>query len=289
MAVIRNPVVFTWDQVKTAAVSIDAAAHHEAAREHASGRTRLGVRRIGLADIRYALSRGMEDFSADPTHYLFLCALYPVLGLVIGRFAFGYEVLPVVYPLVTGFALVGPVAALGIYEMSRRREAGAEVHWWNVFDILRSPAIGDILKLVVGLAVIFVLWLVAAEFIYRFTLGPTPPASAGEFLHQVFTTPVGWALIVVGNLVGFLFALLVFTLSVISFQLILDREATAEQAIRASFEAVRANPFTMAAWALTIAVILAVGSIPLLLGLAVALPVLGHASWHLYKRLVVFP
>lgn len=286
MAVIRNPVVFTWDQVRTAAASIDAAAHQEVAREHAAGRT-LGISRIGFADIRYALSRGMEDFSADPTHYLFLCALYPVVGLLIGRFAFGYEVLPVVYPLVTGFALVGPVAALGIYEMSRRREAGAEVHWWNAFDVLRSPAIGDIVKLVVGLAVIFVLWLVAAEFIYRFTLGPTPPASAGEFLHQVLTTPAGWALIVVGNLVGFLFAVLVFTLSAISFQLILDREATAEQAIRASFEAVRSNPVTMAAWALAIAVILAVGSIPLLLGLAVALPVLGHASWHLYKRLVV--
>lgn len=287
MAVIRNPVVFTWDQVKTAAASIDAAAHQDQARERAAGRTRLGIGRIKLADIRYALSRGMEDFSADPTHYLFLCALYPVLGLLIGRFAFGYEVLPVVYPLVTGFALVGPVAALGIYEMSRRREAGAEVHWWNAFDVLRSPAIGDILKLVIGLAVIFVLWLVAAEFIYRFTLGPRPPASAGEFLHQVLTTPAGWALIVVGNLVGFLFAVLVFTLSVISFQLILDREATAEQAIRASIEVVRTNPVTMAAWALTIAVILMVGSIPLLLGLAVALPVLGHASWHLYKRLVV--
>ncbi len=287
MAVIRNPVVFTWDQVKTAAASIDSAAHQDQARERASSRTRLGISRIGLADIRYALSRGMEDFSADPTHYLFLCALYPVLGLLIGRFAFGYEVLPVVYPLVTGFALVGPVAALGIYEMSRRREAGAEVHWWNAFDVLRSPAIGDILKLVIGLAVIFVLWLVAAEFIYRFTLGPTPPASAGEFLHQVLTTPAGWTLIVVGNLIGLLFAVLVFTLSVISFQLILDREATAEQAIRASIEAVRTNPATMAAWALTIAVILVVGSIPLLLGLAVALPVLGHASWHLYKRLVV--
>ena len=104
-------------------------------REHAAGRTRLGISRIGLADIRYALSRGWEDFGADPTHYLFLCALYPVLGLIIGRFAFGYEVLPVVYPLVTGFALVGPVAALGIYEMSRRREAGGEVHWWNAFGV----------------------------------------------------------------------------------------------------------------------------------------------------------
>jgi uncharacterized membrane protein len=287
MAVIRNPIVFTWDQVKTAAANIDSAAHQDLARERVSGRARIGINRIGLADIRYALSHGMADFSADPTHYLFLCALYPVLGLVIGRFAFGYEVLPLVYPLVTGFALVGPVAALGIYEMSRRREAGAEVHWWNAFDVLRSPAIGSILKLVVGLAVIFVLWLVAAEFIYRFTLGPTPPASAGEFLHRVFTTAGGWTLIVVGNLVGFLFAALVFILSVVSFQLILDREATAEQAIRVSIETVRTNPFTLAMWALTIAVIMGIGSIPLLLGLAVALPVLGHASWHLYRRLVV--
>ncbi|HSU06024.1 MAG TPA: DUF2189 domain-containing protein [Acetobacteraceae bacterium] len=283
---IRNPVVFTWDQVKNAAAAVDSAAHEDLARERSVGRVQPHVRRIGLADLRYALARGWEDFSADPTHYLFLCVLYPIVGIVLGRLAFGYEVLPLVFPLVTGFALVGPIAAIGIYEMSRRRETGAEVAWWHAFDVLRSPAIGAIVKLVFALAVIFVLWLVAAEVIYRLTLGSGPPASAGDFLHDVFTTPAGWTLIVVGNLVGFLFAVLVLTISVVSFQMLVDRDVTAEVALRTSVQVVRTSPLTIAAWGLTIAVILAIASVPLLLGLAVALPVLGHASWHLYRRVV---
>jgi uncharacterized membrane protein len=285
--VIRNPVVFAWDQVADAAAALDTATQQELAREGTLGDIRPQVRRIGLADIRYALSKGVEDFSADPSHYLFLCALYPLLGIVLARLASGYDVLPLVYPLVTGFALVGPVAAIGIYEMSRRRETGADVSWRHAFDVLRSPAIGAIVKLVVALAAIFVLWMVAAETIYRLTLGSMTPGSVGEFLHTVFTTTPGWVLIIVGNLVGFLFALLVLTITVVSFQVLIDREVTAEVAIRTSINAVRANPVTMAIWGLTIAVILAIASVPLLLGLAVALPVLGHASWHLYRRVVV--
>ena len=284
--VIRNPVVWGWDQVRTAASAVDSAAHDDIRRADAVGLDRPAVRVIGLPDIRYALARGWDDFSADPTHYLFLCALYPVVGIILGRLAFGYEVLPLVFPLVAGFALIGPIAAIGIYELSRRREAGAEVAWWNAFDVLRAPAIGAIIKLAVMLSAIFVLWLVAAEVIYRLTLGSAQPVSATAFLHQLFGTPAGWTLIVVGNLVGFLFAVLVLMISVVSFQLLLDREVTAEVAIRTSVRAVRTNPLTMAVWGLVVAVALAIGSVPLLLGLAVVLPWLGHASWHLYRRVV---
>jgi uncharacterized membrane protein len=287
MSVIRNPVVFTWDQVKTAAAAVDSVAHQDVAREATLSGVSVGIRRIGVADIRYALAKGFEDFSADPTHYLFLCVLYPLVGLFLARLVFGYEVVSLVYPLLTGFALVGPVAAIGIYEMSRRREAGEDVHWWQVFDVLRSPAIGAVVKLVFALAVIFVLWLVVAEAIYLLTLGSEPLGSAGEFLNTLFTTSAGWTLIVVGNLVGFLFAVLVLTTTVVSFQMLVDRQVTAEVAIRTSVQAARTNPVTIALWGLTIAVILAIASIPLLLGLAVALPVLGHASWHMYRRLVV--
>ncbi len=281
---IRNPVVWTWDQVKAAAISLDEAGHRDVGGAARSARPL--VRRIGLADIRDALSKGMEDFNADPTHYLFLCALYPVVGLVLSRVASGYGVLPLVFPLAAGFALLGPLAGIGIYEMSMRREQGLDVAWWNAFYVVRSPALGAIMKLGLTLAVIFVLWLVAAETIYRLTLG-APPASATDFLHAVFLTRAGWVLIVVGNFVGFLFALLVLMLSVVSFPLILDRHVTAETAIRASVRAVLVSPGPMAVWGLVIAGGLVLGSIPLLLGLALVFPVLSHASWHLYRRVVL--
>jgi uncharacterized membrane protein len=281
---IRNPVVWSWDQLKQAATSLDEAAHRDIPAAAKSGQPL--VRRIGLADIRYALSKGVEDFNADPTHYLFLCGLYPVVGLILARFASGVGVLQLVFPLAAGFALLGPLAGLGIYEMSMRRERGEEVAWWNAFYVVRSPALGAIVKLGLTLAVIFVLWLVVAQTIYRLTLGG-PPVSAAAFLHAVFTTKAGWALIVIGNLVGFLFALLVLMVSVVSFQLMLDRHVTAETAMRTSIQAVLVSPVTMAVWGLVIAAGLVLGSIPLLLGLALVFPVLGHASWHLYRRVVL--
>jgi len=282
---IRNPVVWTWDQVKQAAISLDEAGHRDAGEAARSAHPL--VRRIGLADIRYALTKGVEDFNADPTHYLFLCGLYPVVGLILARFASGAGVLQLVYPLAAGFALLGPLAGIGIYEMSMRRERGLEVHWWNAFYVVRSPALGAVVKLGLTLAVIFVLWLVAAQTIYRLILGVAPPVSAAAFLHTLFATAAGWGLIIVGNFVGFLFALLTLMLSVVSFQLILDRQVTAEIAIRTSIRAVLVSPGTMAIWGLVIAGGLALGSIPLLLGLALVFPVLGHASWHLYRRVVL--
>jgi uncharacterized membrane protein len=281
---IRNPVVWTWDQVKLAVANLDEAGHRDVG--EAARTARPMVRRIDLTDIRDALSRGIEDFNTDPTHYLFLCALYPVIGLVLARFASGAGVLPLIFPLVAGFALLGPLAGIGIYEMSMRRERGEDIAWWNAFYVVRSPALGQIVKLGLLLAVIFVVWLVVAYAIYWLTLR-TPPVSAAEFLHAVFTTKAGWALIVVGNFVGFLFALLVLMISVVSFPLILDRHVTAEVAIQASVRAVLTSPGTMAIWGLVIAGGLVLGSIPLLLGLALVFPVLGHASWHLYRRVVL--
>ncbi len=281
---IRNPVVWSWDQVRLAALSLDEAGHRDIGA--AAKAARPLVRRVRPVDIRAALVKGWEDFNADPTHYLFLCALYPVLGLILARLASGAGVLPLIFPLAAGFALLGPIAGLGIYEMSRRREQGQEIAWWNAFYVLRSPALGAIIRLGLSLAVIFVLWLVAAETIYRLTLG-APPASAASFLRALFTTGAGWTLIVVGNFVGFLFALLVLMLSVVSFPLMLDRHVTAEVAVLTSVRAVLRSPGTMAVWGLVIAGGLVVGSIPLLLGLAVVFPILSHASWHFYRRVVL--
>ncbi|MFN3657514.1 MAG: DUF2189 domain-containing protein [Pseudolabrys sp.] len=245
------------------------------------------IRRITLADLREALARGVDDFYAMPTHAVFLCVVYPLIGLLLARLAFGYSVLPLIYPLASGFALVGPVAALALYEMSRRREAGLEITATNAFDVLRSSSIGAIVALALLLFAIFGLWVMIANAIYIAAFGYAHPPSITGFIRDVLTTPAGWTLILVGNGVGFLFAVLVLAISVVSFPLLLDRDVGAAGALWTSLRVVAANPLTMAAWGLIVAALLALGSIPMFLGLPVVLPILGHATWHLYRRTVV--
>lgn len=282
---IRNPLEWSVDQVASASQAVGTASRSlrpAATRETAPP----AVRRIALSDIRAALAQALDDFGAYRTDIIFLCLLYPIAGLVLARIAFDQDLLPLLFPLASGFALVGPVAAVGMFEMSRRRELGAELTWKDSFGVLRSPAFGAILALSLILMAIFLLWLAAAYAIYTLTLGPEPPASLGAFAEDVFTTGAGWAMIAIGIGVGFLFAVLVLAISVVSFPLLLDRNVSLYTALGASVRAVAANPAPMAAWGLIVAGALAIGSIPLFLGLIIVMPVLGHATWHLYRRLV---
>src|SRR6476620_799382 len=244
------------------------------------------IRKISVADLRDALAKGMDDFYAMPTHAMFLCIIYPIVGFVLARFIFGYSVLPLLYPLVSGFALVGPVAALGLYELSRRREAGLETSAARAFDVFESSSIGAIAALGLLLLVIFVVWLAIANAIYVANFGYAEPTSIEDFLHDVLTTRAGWTLIIVGNGVGLLFAILVLTISVVSFPLLLDRDVGAAGALLTSVRAVAASPVTMALWGLIVAGLLLIGSLPCFLGLTVVMPVLGHSTWHLYRRVV---
>ena len=250
------------------------------------GPARLAVRTVSFADLKAALAKGLDDFSAMPSHAIFLCIIYPIAGLVLGRLAIGYDVLPLLFPLMAGFALVGPFAAIGLYEMSRRREQGLDISWRHVFDVRHRPTFGAIVALGLLLMAIFLVWIAVAQAIYVATFGYLPAASIPDFFQQVLTTSEGWTLIVVGNAVGFLFAVLVLTISVVSFPLLIDRDVGAAGAIVTSWRVVLANPVTMAAWGFIVALLLVVGSIPLLFGLAVVMPVLGHATWRLYRRVV---
>jgi uncharacterized membrane protein len=244
------------------------------------------VRRIGLADIKDALARGVDDFMAMPSHAVFLCLIYPTVGLLLGWLIMGYGLMSLVYPLIAGFALLGPFAATGLYELSRQRERGVAADLTHAFDVFRSPSFGAIAALGLLLTAIFLLWLAVAQSIYIANFGYAPVASIGEFARRVFTTPEGWSLIVVGNGIGFLFALAVLTISVVSFPLLLDRDVGAVEAVLTSCRAVRANPMTMAIWGLIVADTLVLGSLPFLVGLAVVMPVLGHSTWHLYRKVV---
>jgi uncharacterized membrane protein len=254
---------------------------------HASGSaTPPVIRSIGLSDLRDALRLGWEDFKAVPSHAVILCVIYPVLGIVLFRMVLGYSVLPLLFPLAAGFALLGPFAALGLYELSRRRERGEEASASDALGVLRAPSFGAMLGLGIMLLALFVTWVAAADAIYVAIFGHTPAASIPDFATRVLATPEGWTLIIVGCGVGFLFAVVALCVSVVSFPLMLDRHASAIDAIRTSLRAVIKNPFAMAAWGLIVAVLLVIGSLPFFVGLAVVLPVLGHATWHLYRKVV---
>src|SRR5438552_9404312 len=244
------------------------------------------IRKIGLSDMTDTLRLGWEDFKAIPSHAIILCVIYPVLGLVLFRMVLGYSVLPLLFPLAAGFTLIGPFAALGLYELSRRRERGEEAAAWDAVHVLRAPSFGAMIELGILLLVLFVTWIAAADAIYIATFGHAPAASLPDFATRILMTPEGWSLIIVGCGVGFLFAVVALCVSVVSFPLMLDRHATAIDAIRTSLQAVMENPIPMAVWGLIVAALLVIGSIPVFVGLAVVLPVLGHATWHLYRKVV---
>jgi uncharacterized membrane protein len=244
------------------------------------------VRRISPSDLYQSLARGIDDFTAMPSHALFLCVVYPLLGIFLIATALHSALLPLAFPIAAGFALVGPLAAIGLYELSRRREAGLDSASSHALDVLHSPSLGAIVALGILLMAIFLVWLAVADAIYIANFGYHGPATIRQFGEDVFTTSAGWHLIVVGSGVGFLFAVLVLTIGAISFPLLLDRDVGAAVALLTSIRVVAANPGTMALWGFIVAALLVIGSIPFFLGLTVVMPVLGHATWHLYRRAV---
>jgi uncharacterized membrane protein len=244
------------------------------------------IRKIGVGDLKDAVAKGIDDFMAMPTHVIFLAVIYPLVGLFLFGITFGHNVVPLLYPLAAGFALIGPFAAIGLYEVSRQRERGVEASWKDAFGLLRCPSLDAIAAMGLVLMSVFLIWLATAELLYQSLFGYGPPQSVGQFLSDIFTTPAGWTLIIVGNGIGFLFAVLALSISVVSFPLLLDRDVGAIVAMHTSVRAVLRNPLMMAAWGLFVAVALAIGSLPLFVGLAVVLPVLAHSTWHLHRKLV---
>jgi uncharacterized membrane protein len=284
--ITKNPIEWSWAQLGHAAHTLGSASRSLRHMQETAHSPAPAVRRIHFSDLMNALRRGFSDFGAYRSDVMFLCVAYPIIGLLMAQIAFGHTLLPLLFPLASGFALVGPIAAVGLYEMSRQREQGRPVNWASAFAVFRSPTWGAIAVLGTVLVAIFLAWLLAAWMIYQATLGPEPPLSAAAFLHDVLYTQAGHQLIMIGCGVGFLCAALAMTVSIVSFPLLLDRDVGLDTAVETSVRAVFANLPMMALWGSIVAAALVLGSLPLFLGLVIVIPVLGHATWHLYRRLV---
>lgn len=244
------------------------------------------IRTIRISDLIDALRQGTADFWDKPSHYVMLVLIYPIVGIVLTVWMNGYHTWPLLYPLVGGFALVGPFAALGLYEISRRREQGLDTSWSHAFEVLRSPAIGSIAALGVMLLALFTLWLTAAQGLYESLFGSSPPQTLDGLLTQVFGEPGGMTLLIAGTMLGALFALVTLCTTVVAFPLLLDRDVGAFVAVETSFRVVMANPVPMLAWGIIVGAGLFLAALPLFVGLAVAIPIFGHATWHLYRKVV---
>ncbi|MEZ5490971.1 MAG: DUF2189 domain-containing protein [Gammaproteobacteria bacterium] len=247
----------------------------------------ITIRKITVQDLLECLRKGYEDFSAKPGTAIPLLALYyPLAALALTLFAFNQEARYLAFPLVAGFTLFGPIVAVAFFGMSRSRQADEPMRWRTAFRFVHSAAFAPILALSVFMSVLYLGWLYAAELIYFGIFGSFALDSVSAFINQLFTSREGWLLIAYGNFVGFLFAFAAMALSVVSFPLALDKPVTSITAASVSVRAFTANAYVLGVWGIIVVALLALGAAAFLLGLTVVLPVLGHATWHLYQKLI---
>ncbi|HEX6740946.1 MAG TPA: DUF2189 domain-containing protein [Sphingomicrobium sp.] len=248
---------------------------------------RIPVRKISDEDVRFALKAGWNDFM-DMRGDIFIAGLvYTLIGVAAVVMTTSRPLIPFFFPVVAGVGLLGPIAAVGFYHLAKLREEGqTDLHWFNFVDVRRRSTVDD-MGIVAGLLVaIFALWLVAAGILYVSLFGWGTPTSIGGFVTMILTTSFGWALVVGGAIVGAIFGWIVLAFSVVSLPMLVDRDVSAGEAVSASWRAAHANKPEMIRWGLTVTGLLVLGSIPLFVGLAVVLPWLGYATWHLYTRLI---
>lgn len=247
---------------------------------------RIQIRTIGLDDLWQSLRQGYDDFGAKPSSIPLSILFYSLFAFIITLFAFGEELRYLAFPIVAGFTLIGPLVAMVFFEISRRRERGQDLRWSSAFRFIHTYSFAPILAMSILMMVLYVAWLFMAELIF-FSTFDTMPATLAAFINELFTTRHGGALIFYGNFVGFLFAFAAMAMSVIAFPLALDKPVTSTTAISVSIRAFTANVYVLAVWGIVVVAMLTLGAALFLIGLSVALPILGHATWHLYRKIIV--
>lgn len=246
----------------------------------------IGVRKIGVRELWDSLKEGYEDFNAKPSFGIFLSVTYPLFALLMSFFVIGQNLQRLVFPMLAGLTLLGPVVAVGLLSVSRRRERGLDLSWRSAFDFVHSCSFAPIAALSIVMMLLYAAWLFLAEFIYMSLFGADHPVSLAAFVTELTTTRRGGALIFYGVGVGAIFAFTALAISVFAFPLLLDKPTTSLTAVSVSIRAVTTNFIVMLIWAIIVVASLAVGASLFLIGLAAVLPILGHATWHLYRKVV---
>lgn len=244
------------------------------------------VNRIGIGDIFEVLSKGLSDFARAPLFGLFFGGVYALGGIVIALSLTVWDIPWMIYPVAIGFPLVGPFIAVGLYEVSRRLQAGKPLNWSDILGVVWLQRQRELAWMAFVMLFVFWVWMYQVRLLVAIILSRSSFSTLDRFIEVVFTTPQGWTFLAVGHVVGAALALVLFSLTVVSIPLLLDRESDFVTAMITSVKTVSTNPVPMLAWGVFVTFAVIVSSIPVFLGLIVTLPVLGHATWHLYRKVV---
>jgi uncharacterized membrane protein len=250
------------------------------------GAPQFEIRKIELGDVIDCIAKGVQDFGRAPRYGMFFGAIYAIGGLMIVWAAFALDYPYLAYPFIVGFALFAPFGAAGTYEISRRLESGEPLSWSAIIGAVWSRTGNDLAWLALVSLFSLIIWLDLAVFVFLAFYGVDIP-SFPQMFAGIFTTARGMAFLLVGNGVGAIIALFVFSITAVAPPLVVDREVDFVTAMITSVRAVAANPRPMLAWAIVIGADLAISFVTLFVALLVIFPVLGHTTWHLYRRVIV--
>ena len=243
------------------------------------------IRAIGSGDVIDAIGDGLTDLRRAPLYGFAFGGFYAVFGWVLLAAVFYFDFDLYAFPMATGFALIAPFVAAGCYEVSRRLQTGEALAWRQVLGVVRRGGGNDLNWMVVVTVFAYIIWIDIAMALYVIFFGLNP-LSFSDLVGAVFTTLPGAAFFVIGSLVGAVLALVVFSITAISFPILFERNVDFVTAMITSVRAVRANPRAMAFWGAIVGVALGISILSAFVALIVVLPLLGHTTWHIYRRLI---
>lgn len=247
---------------------------------------KVKINRIGFSDVKAALAEGWRDFTRAPAIGLFFGAIYAAGGIAIWLFLAIYHEPWWIIPIAIGFPLIGPFVAVGLYETSRRLAAGQPLHFGEILTVIFAQRKRQVAWMAFVVLFIFWMWLYEVRMLLAVFLGFKSFSSIGAFIDVMTTTPEGIWFLIVGTAVGAFISFVLFCSTVVAIPLLLEREIDLITAIILSFKSVFQNPGPMIAWGIAIVALTFAALLPMFLGLLIVLPILGHATWHLYRRVV---
>ncbi len=244
------------------------------------------VNKVTAEDITASLKAGVSDFLARPVMSGFFGLFYALFGIVVVWCLVWLGQVWMIIPAAVGFPLIAPFAAAGLYEMSRRLQTGEGFGWSDILTVMANQRKREMGWMAFVTLFVFWVWMYQVRLWLAIILQDSSFSDFDGFLTIVFFTPEGWTFLAIGTCVGAFLSAVLFTVTVVAMPMLLDRETNFVTAMLTSIRVVTENPVVMLTWAAIISVTMLVSLLPAFLGLIFTLPILGHATWHLYQRAV---